>query len=79
MNMAKPKEKTQQEIHDEWHDDPANWKMGLFYFNPKDKRIFPPKRVKGWGRTINFANPYSIIVAILCVGVIYGLLKFFDW
>ena len=43
-----------------WHDDPANWKLGIFYFNKEDTRLFPPKRF-GIGWTINFANPNSIL------------------
>ena len=50
-----------KETLDAWHDDPANWKLGIIYFNPLDKRIFPPKRMKGMGWTINFANPISIL------------------
>ncbi|TCN53922.1 DUF5808 domain-containing protein [Flavobacterium circumlabens] len=30
--------------------------MENFYYNPKDKRLFPPKRIKQLGWTINFAN-----------------------
>lgn len=43
-----------------WHDDPSNWKLGFLYYNPKDTRLFPPKRW-GWGLTVNFANPISIL------------------
>ena len=44
--------------HFHWH---------LFYYNPEDKRIFVPKQTGG-GFTINFANPVSILAAILVVG-----------
>lgn len=47
-----------------WHDDPNNWKAGVFYFNPQDPRILPPKRSEWMGWTINFANPLSIVVVI---------------
>jgi len=52
---------------DEGRDDPANWIWGIFYFNPKDKRIFPPKKDKYAGWTVNFANPVSIgaMIALL--------------
>lgn len=46
---------------DEMHRDPDNWKWGLFYFNPKDKRVFVPKRLIGFGFTFNFANPIAIL------------------
>ena len=45
----------------ELHNDPDNWKLGVFYFNPKDKRVFVPKRLTGLGFTFNFANPLAIL------------------
>lgn len=44
-----------------------NWKFGIFYYNKDDKRLFPPKRNKFLGWTINFANPYSILAMILII------------
>ena len=63
-----------KEQFDQWHDDPSNWKLGIFYFNKEDKRIFPPKRFKSMGWTINFANPYSILAlsAIIILVVVIG-------
>ena len=53
-------------------DHKSNWVLGIFYFNTKDKRLFPPKRVPILGWTINFANPYSILIGTaICVGVLY--------
>lgn len=57
----------------EWHNDPSNWKLGVFYFNPKDKRIFPPKRFKSFGWTVNFANPFSILTLILIIFIMISL------
>ncbi len=54
--------KPSQETLNQWHKDPNNWKLGMFYFNKKDKRIFPPKRVSMLGWTVNFANPISVMV-----------------
>ena len=51
-------------------DYKAYWKLGIFYFNPKDKRIFPPKRMKGLAWTINFANPWSVIAGLLLVAAV---------
>lgn len=69
-------EKPDQETSDKWRDDPANWRAGIFYYNPKDKRIFPPKRSNlGW--TINFATPYSIVVAVVSIAVIYIIIKLY--
>ena len=60
----KPDEEKDKQPYDNGYYDASNWKLGLFYFNPKDKRIFPPKRL-GIGWTINFANPFSILALII--------------
>ena len=73
-----PKEKPIKEIYNLWHDDPANWRLGILYYNKKDKRLFPPKRQLGFGWTVNLANPYSyltllgIILLILAIGMLYA-------
>ncbi len=54
-----------KEILDRWSKDPNNWIWGMFYYNPKDKRIFPPKKFPWMGWTVNFANPKSIIVFLI--------------
>lgn len=54
-----------------WHDDPSNWKFGIFYYNKEDKRIFPPKRLAILGWTVNFANPYSYLSLIGLLIVTY--------
>lgn len=41
--------------------------LGLFYFNRNDKRVLVPKRVPDMGWTLNFANPYSIILLIIII------------
>lgn len=72
-------ENPNQEILNSWHDDPANWRAGIFYYNPQDKRILPPKKVESMGWTINFANPYSIIaflgliILIVTIGSIFAI------
>lgn len=53
------------ETMEKWHKDPNNWKMGLFYYNPEDERLFPPKRIQWMGMTINWANPTSVITMVL--------------
>lgn len=65
--MNKPK------FNPEKSSDPKYWKLGLFYFNKNDNRIFPPKRIKQLGWTVNFANPISIIIMIAIVVLIYML------
>lgn len=45
------------ELENEMHNDPKNWKFGVFYFNPKDDRLFLPKRFPpSLSITVNFAN-----------------------
>lgn len=60
----------------QWHDDPKNWKLGIFYYNSKDNRLFPPKRFYG-GWTVNFANPYSVVSMIVLVVLIITLGRYF--
>ena len=74
--MEKPEEKPDKETLKKWHDDPANWKDELFYYNKKDKRLFPLKRYGG-GWTINFASRKSIFAMVLLVAIILGVVLFF--
>lgn len=57
-------------------DNPDNYKFGILYFNPKDKRIIVPKydRYRGW--TLNFGNKYAYLLAILIVLVFVSLTLF---
>lgn len=59
-----------EETQNEWNNDPNNWIWGFFYYNPKDKRLFPPKRLKQMGWTINFAHPNSVFLAIIIIAVL---------
>jgi hypothetical protein len=52
-----------------------NWKVGVFYYNPADKKIFLPKRT-GLGFTLNFAQPLSIVITLLIIVIIIVLVKF---
>jgi uncharacterized membrane protein len=71
----KTNEKPNKETLNEWHNDPSNWKFGVFYFNKKDNRIFPPKRTRlGW--TINFANPISIFVILSIIAILIVLSEY---
>ena len=65
-----------QENENQMHNDPKNWKLGIFYFNPRDKRIIVPKRLSIMGITVNFANPGSILVLILLALLIIVSVKF---
>ena len=66
-----------KEIFDAWHDDTKNWIFGIFYYNKLDKRIFPPKRIKYLGWTINFANPYSYLTLLAIVAAFIAIVKYF--
>lgn len=75
INM-KPEEQPSKETMDRWHDDPSNWRMGVLYYNKLDKRIFPPKRLKGLGWTVNFAHPYSYLTLTGIIFLSYILSRF---
>lgn len=74
--MARKRSGDVQQKYDEWHADPNNWKFGIFYFNPKDPRIMPPKKIKALGWTVNFANPASILIMLFLV---LGICVYFGW
>ncbi len=67
-------EKPSQATLDQWHRDPTNWKFGIFYYNPEDPRIFPPKRIPTFGWTVNFANPRSYL-SLLGIGLVMEIIK----
>lgn len=64
-----PTNKPSKETLDKWHNDPNNWKLGIFYFNKEDKRIFPPKRKAQFGWTVNFANPLSVLAIVVIIAL----------
>ncbi len=65
-----------QQNLDRMRNDPANYKWGIFYFNPKDTRIFLPKRNIWLGYTLNFANPYAYLI-IFCIILLLVLARIF--
>jgi uncharacterized membrane protein len=69
------KKRPAKEIRDAWHDDPANWKLGILYYNKADKRVFVPKKMPILGWTLNFASPFCIIPIVLLI-LIYMYVKF---
>ena len=48
--------------NDPMSNDPANYKWGIFYFNPKYSRIIVPKYTKMMGWTFNFAKSTSYLI-----------------
>ncbi|GHI00811.1 DUF1648 domain-containing protein [Neobacillus kokaensis] len=53
-------------------DDDHYWKLGMFYFNPKDPAIFLEKRF-GIGWTNNWAHPLSWVFIIVVLLLAFGL------
>lgn len=70
-------EKPTEATLNNWHNNPENWKLGFLYFNKEDKRIFPPKRNKYLGWTVNFANPISILAIIVIIAIVVIVPKMF--
>ena len=57
---------------DQFHSDPANWKLGIFYFCRADPRIIVPKRIRGLGWTLNLGRPLAVPAFCAAIGVIIG-------
>ena len=73
--MKTPEEQNNENKNNSTNDD-AHWKWGIIYFNKDDKRIFPPRRISGFGWTINFANPLSILAFVAIFAVVLLITKF---
>lgn len=57
-----------------WQSDPANWRMGMFYFNRKDPRIFPMNK-KNYALTINFGNPMALLATMAFIVILFVLMN----
>jgi len=51
----------------------ANYKLGIFYFNKKDKRYVVPKKQKSFGWTFNFAHINTYLFLILFCAILWLL------
>jgi uncharacterized membrane protein len=72
-----PNKEMKERQYQEWYNDSNNWKFGIIYFNPKDKRLFPSKRTSWAGWTVNFGSPLSILALVLLLlflGILYNVL-----
>ncbi len=58
------------EYFDTMVDNPDNYKLGIFYFNRKDKRAIVPKRKRFLGWTVNFARPFAYWLAVGIAAII---------
>lgn len=54
---------------DRFHADPDNWKLGVLYFSREDPRLLVPKRLRGFGFTVNFGRPFAIPFIVLILGI----------
>lgn len=59
-------------------DDDECWIAGMFYYNPKDRRMNVEKRA-GVGMTVNFAHPGGKIVGIMAMGAIAMAISSLVW
>ncbi|MFZ0596423.1 MAG: hypothetical protein WAM46_05525 [Flavobacterium sp.] len=66
MQHNKPTKETRKD----WNDNPEYWIWGFFYFNPKDSRLFRPKKIKKLGWIINFAHPNSLFLIIVIIAIL---------
>lgn len=57
-----------------WRTDNKYWKLGVFYYNPEDERLLPPKRIAWMGWTVNFANWKSTGLFILILILVFVLI-----
>ena len=48
----------------------------MFYYNPKDKRLYFPKKIKEFGWHTNYANPNSIFIISLLILIILVFVKY---
>ena len=62
-----------RETLEKWHKDPGNWKWGIFYYNPEDERLFPPKKQEWMGWTVNFANRNSTLAFVFIMLATFAL------
>jgi uncharacterized membrane protein len=67
-----PQKPTQQDYNN-WHNDPKNWYLGIFYFNKADQRMFVPQRLKWAGFTPNFGNKLAAMITIAFLFFMYTL------
>jgi uncharacterized membrane protein len=62
--MLKPQEKKDSEISDKGFTDYTKTKFGIFYYNPDDKRLWVPKRIKWTGWLLNMGHRYAWLAVI---------------
>ncbi len=58
-------------------NDPNHYKWGFLYYDPSDHHILVPKKIAWMGWTFNFANPFTYLIILCVVGLIYLLEHYF--
>lgn len=56
----------------EWRD-PGNWRARVFYVAPDDPRVWVPKRMPGFGWTLNFAHRAAWVWLAALIGIPVGV------
>jgi uncharacterized membrane protein len=66
----------QDEVNTAEWENPENWAAGIFYHSGLDTRTIVPKRIMGFGYTINLGNPAGAVIAIALLVLIVGTLVY---
>jgi uncharacterized membrane protein len=51
------------------------WRLGLFYYNPKDPALMVPKR-SGLGWTFNFGHWLSFVILVVILAAIAAVVAY---
>ena len=70
VNRPRPVQTPEDEINDSEWSNADNWTGALIYHSRVDRRIIVPKRVSGFGYTINLGRPIGLAIAIALVAVL---------
>ena len=70
VNRPRPVRTPEDEINDSEWKNADNWTGALLYHSRVDRRIIVPKRVSGFGYTINLGRPIGLAIAIALVAVL---------
>jgi len=73
VNRPRPALTSADEVNDSEWKNAANWTGALIYHSRVDRRILVPKRVSGFGYTINLGHPVGLVIGIALVAVLLGI------
>ena len=73
LQQPSPSLTERQRIDESEWENPANWRMGLFYYSERDSRPWVPKRSmlgrRRYGGTPNFAKKSARQFLMLIIGI----------